>query len=65
MDRGFKQWLSKTTRKKSIRDNGKLITDTVVDGSFWDTVTLLTSVCEPIVSLLRLVDGTKPCVGKI
>lgn len=65
MDRGFKQWLSKTTRKKSIRDNGKLITDTVVDGSFWDSVTLLTSVCEPIVSLLRLVDGAKPCVGKI
>lgn len=65
MDRGFKQWLSNTTRKKSTRDNGKIITDTVVDSRFWDSVTLLTSVCEPIVTLLRLVDGTNPCVGKI
>ncbi len=65
MDRAFKQWLSDTKRKKAIRDNGQMITNTVVDGRFWDSVALLNSVCDPIVSLLRLVDGTQPCVGKI
>lgn len=67
MDRPFKQWLSNTKRKKSIQDNGLTITNihVVIDSRFWDSVAMVNYVCEPIVSLLRLVDGTQPCVGKI
>jgi len=63
MDRVYKQWLK--DKKKKIRDEGKLVTDAVVDESFWKSVQELTSVCEPIIQLLRLVDGIVPCVGKV
>jgi len=63
MDRAYKQWLK--GKKKKIRDEEKLVTDAVVDESFWKSVQELTSACEPIIQLLRLVDGIVPCVGKV
>lgn len=65
MDREYKQWLARPGRKKSIKICGDAVTKNVVDPHFWNRVAQVTSVCEPIVCLLRMVDGCIPCVGKI
>ena len=65
MDRDYKQWLTRPSRKKSIKTCGDVVTKNVVDSQFWKRISQVTSVCEPIVCLLRLVDGCIPCVGKI
>lgn len=63
MDRDFKMWLSRAL--PAIMSNGKIIMETVIDERFWDSVDIITTTCEPIVSLLRLVDGDIPSVGNI
>ena len=65
MDRDYKQWLSRPSRIKSIKTMGAVVTKNVIDSRFWNSVSQVTSVCEPIVCLLRMVDGCIPCVGKI
>ena len=37
----------------------------VVDDSFGESVEEMTSLCKLIISLVRSVDGTVPCVGKV
>jgi len=64
MDREYKQWMANMKKKAAIEE-GKTVIATVVDDSFWESVEELTSLCKPIISLLRLVDGTVPCVGKV
>jgi hypothetical protein len=64
MDREYKQWLGRL-KKKAKRNEGTTITQTVVDDNFWKSVEELISACEPIIVLLRLVDGIVPCVGKV
>src|SRR6478609_6105740 len=64
IDREYKQWVN-SVKSKAIRDESKDVVDKAVDESFWQSVTQLTSICEPIISLLRLVDGSAPCVGKV
>ena len=63
MDREFKQWMANLN--KAGTEEGKAVFEIVVDERFWQSVDELTSACEPIISLLRLVDGTVPCVGKV
>jgi len=41
------------------------VVEVIVVEKFWESVEEVTSVCEPIISLLRLVDGTVPSVGKV
>jgi hypothetical protein len=64
IDREYKQWVN-NVKNKAIRDESKAVVEKAVDESFWESVTQLTSICEPIISLLRLVDGSAPCVGKV
>lgn len=64
IDREYKQWVN-SVKNKAIRDESKAVVEKAVDESFWESVTQLTSICEPIISLLRLVDGSAPCVGKV
>ena len=61
VDRDFKKWLS--GGKSAVM--GKTVTDTVLNENFWKSVAEIVELSEPIVSLLRLVDGVVPCVGKI
>jgi len=64
IDREYKQWVN-SVKNKAIRDESKAVVEKAVEESFWESVTQLTSICEPIISLLRLVDGSAPCVGKM
>lgn len=52
-------------KNKAIIDESQAVLKKAVDESFWQSVTQLTSICGPIVSLLRLVDGSALCVGKV
>jgi len=61
VDREYKKWLS--CGKSAVM--GKTVTDTVLSENFWQSVAEIVELSEPIVSLLRLVDGVVPCVGKI
>ena len=63
MDRQYKQWLG-SRQKLRMRDEGKTVSETLIDERFWRSVEELMSVCEPIIALLRMVDGVVPCVGK-
>lgn len=65
MDHEYKQWVTTNVKNKAIRYEGKAIVEKAVDESFWQSVTQLTSICEPIISLLHLVDGSAPSVGKV
>jgi hypothetical protein len=64
MNRDFKQWMT-TIKKTASQEEGRNVVDTVVDERFWKSSEELTCLCEPIISLLRLVDGIAPCVGKV
>src|SRR5580704_5246180 len=64
MDRDFKQWMM-NIKKTASKEEGRNVVETVVDERFWKSSEELTSLCEPIISLLRLVDGIAPCVGKV
>jgi len=64
MDRDYKQWMANIKKKAAIEE-AKDVVATVVDDVFWESVEELTSLCKPIISLLCLVDGTVPCVGKV
>ena len=59
VDSEFKKWLS--CSRNAVM--GK--TEKVLNDSFWQSVAEIVALSEPIVSLLRLVDGMVPCVGKI
>ena len=58
MDRQYKQWLG-SCKKLSMRDEGKMVSETLIDECFWRSVE------ELIIALLRMVDGVVPCVGKV
>lgn len=51
MDREYKQWLG-SLKKVSKKDEGKTVTDTVIDDRFWKSAEELISICEPIITLL-------------
>ncbi|GLJ18826.1 hypothetical protein SUGI_0336350 [Cryptomeria japonica] len=44
---------------------GKNIEQIVLNSSFWESGTKVLSICEPIVDVLRMVDGHKPCLGML
>ncbi|GLJ45608.1 hypothetical protein SUGI_0960040 [Cryptomeria japonica] len=44
---------------------GKTIEQIVLNSSFWESGTKVLSICEPIVDVLRMVDGDKPCLGML
>ncbi|GLJ44428.1 hypothetical protein SUGI_0931890 [Cryptomeria japonica] len=44
---------------------GKNIEQIVLNSSFWESGTKVLSVCKPIVDVLRMVDGDKPCLGML
>ena len=60
-DREYKKWVS----APKYLTQGNVVSDIILDNLFWVKLFELTSVCEPLVSLLRLMDGSVPCVGKI
>ncbi len=62
MDKEFKQWAAGKARRGG---DSTAVTKTVVDENFWKAAGQLVSVCEPIIALLHLTDGTVPCVGKV
>jgi len=64
MDREYKQWMS-SFKKTGNKEEGKTVVEVIVVEKFWESVEEVTSVCEPIISLLRLVNGTVPSVGKV
>jgi hypothetical protein len=61
VDREYKLWLTNA----SYKETGQTITKIILSNEFWQSVAQILSLCEPIVCLLRLVDGNKPCTGKI
>ena len=64
MDREYKQWMS-SFKKTGNKEEGKTVVEVIVVEKFWESVEEVTSVCKPIISLLRLVNGTVPSVGKV
>ena len=64
MDRDFKRWMT-NIKKTTSKEEGRNVVETVVDESFWKSSEELTCLCEPIISLLRLVDGIAPFVRKV
>lgn len=44
-------------------DNVKMIV--LDEQGFWGPLTRILRLCSPIVALLRLMDGQKPCIGKV
>eukprot|EP01018_Ginkgo_biloba_P015354 Gb_40424 [translate_table: standard] len=50
--------LSKTSK-------GKLVEEIILSNNFWDSVERVLNMCEPIVEMLRLVNGDTPCMGFI
>ncbi|GLJ31787.1 hypothetical protein SUGI_0639420 [Cryptomeria japonica] len=44
---------------------GKHIDQIVLNSSFWESGTKVLRICEPIVDVLRMVDGDKPCLGML
>lgn len=61
VNRDYKAWMKNSTYKET----GQRITDTVLNNDFWQSVSQAVALCEPIVALLRLVDGNASCTGKI
>ena len=61
VDRDYKTWMNNSAYKEI----GQTITDAVLSNEFWKAASQIVSLCEPIVTLLRLVDGNIPCTGKI
>jgi hypothetical protein len=63
VDKNFKAWL----KNKKYRQHGSDISDRVLSEVWWKTADVIVRLCEPIVSLLRLVDsgGEKPAIGKV
>ena len=61
MDRDYKKWMS----GPKYAEKGTSVTESILNNRFWDLLLQLTSICAPFVSVLRLVDGAVPCVGKI
>jgi hypothetical protein len=47
----------------SKREDGRAIARLVYSDSFWEGVEEVCSVAEPLVKVLRLVDGDKPVMG--
>eukprot|EP01018_Ginkgo_biloba_P026793 Gb_37513 [translate_table: standard] len=50
--------LSKTSK-------GKLMEKNILSSNFWDSAERFLNMCEPIVEMLRLVDGDTPCMDSI
>eukprot|EP01018_Ginkgo_biloba_P014500 Gb_32569 [translate_table: standard] len=50
--------LSKTSK-------GKLVEEIILSSNFWDNVERVLNMCEPIMEMLRLVDGDNPYMGFI
>lgn len=61
VSREYKRWLADTTYKLK----GLALSETILRGSFWDNAQQVSDICSPIVSLLRMTDGSLPTVGKI
>jgi len=63
IDKCYKAWI----QKKNYTDTGLEITARVLDENWWKTAGELQKLCEPIVSLLRLMDagGASPAIGKV
>lgn len=63
VDACYKTWI----QKKNYRDTGLEITARVLDENWWKTAGELQKLCEPTVSLLRLMDagGTSRAIGKV
>lgn len=57
----YKTWMA----KKSYRDTGSLISARILDENWWKVAETCLECCEPVVELLRLVDGEQPAVGKV
>ena len=66
VDRNYKAWLQKQ-KNKSVKDHGLEISARVLDETWWKRASTAVTLCEPIVSLLRLMDagGASPAVGKV
>lgn len=65
VDRNYKAWLQK--KPKALKDRGLEISERVMDEAWWENVKTVVKICEPVVSLLRLMDagGASPAVGKV
>ena len=61
VDRKYKTWQSNAKYKET----GQIISEHILSNEFWQSVIQLISLCEPVISLLRLVDGHMPCSGKV
>lgn len=63
VDKRFKKWLE----KKRYKNMGQEISARVLDANWWSRTDELHKLCEPIVSLLRLMDagGSCPAIGKV
>jgi len=66
VDRIYKSWLQEHKQKK-LKDHGMEVSARVMDEAWWERASTVVTLCEPIVSLLRLVDGggASPVVGKV
>ena len=52
-------------KKVAKKDEGKAVTEIVVNEMLCNCVKHLTALCEPNIELLRLVDGDLPCTAKV
>jgi hypothetical protein len=60
-DRDWKEW----SEKQSYKEVAKEVKKTIQREAFWECAEQLVKLVEPTVVLLRLVDGTTPCIGKV
>ena len=59
--RAYKNWLSDATYKKK----GVSVTSIILNEMYWSSLEIATTICEPIIEIIRLADGIGPCTGKI
>lgn len=59
--RAYKDWVA----KPAYRAKGKKFVKLMLSEQYWLRLTELTTICNPVVTLLRLADSGKPCIGKI
>lgn len=54
-----------TVWKQSSTERAEKIRDRILNEKWWDLVTYLLSITEPIMSMIRYTDMDRPCIGEI
>eukprot|EP00253_Pinus_taeda_P010127 PITA_10127 len=54
------EWERSTLSKET---KGKNVEEIVLNNGFWENANKVLKICGPIVNVLRMVDGDKPCMG--